>query len=147
MLQLRLRQFPGDVSPGQAPAAAPWRRSWWVQLDCFSFLRLEDTFLSQRKQPFQGFLRAGGGGGGGSGLRGEERRGRVGEGWRGGCLQEKSEGSESKTGPAPGWLLSHPTGAGGDVVLGNPWPASLTPSSPCPGCCLGDRLGWDGVGG
>ena len=68
-------QFPGDVSPGLVPAPAPWRRSWWVQLDCFSFLRLEDTFLSQRKQPFQGFLRAWGGGGGGPGLRGEREAG------------------------------------------------------------------------
>lgn len=78
-MQLWLWQFPGDVSPGQAPAPAPWRRSWWVQLDCFSFLRLEDTFLSQRKQPFQGFLRVRGGGGGGPGLREEERQGKVGE--------------------------------------------------------------------
>lgn len=83
-MQLWLRQFPGDVSLGQAPAPAPWRQSWWVQLDCFSFLRLEDTFLSQRKQPFQGFLRARGGGEGGPGLRGGKRQGEVGEGWAGG---------------------------------------------------------------
>lgn len=73
VLQLRPRQFPGDVSPGWAPAPAPWRRAWWVQLDCFSFLRLEDTFLSQRKQPFQGFLRARGWGGGGLRLMGREK--------------------------------------------------------------------------
>ena len=27
------------------------------------------------------------------------------------------------------------------MLLGNPRPASLTPSSPCPGCCLGGRAG------
>lgn len=88
------RQFPGDVSPGQAPAPAPWRRSWWVQLDCFSFLRLEDTFLSQRKQPFQGFLRAGAGGAWGGRwvwLKGRERQGEGGQELGGCCLQERSE--------------------------------------------------------
>lgn len=79
-MQLWPWQFPGDVSPGPMPAPAPWRRSWWVQLDCFSFLRLEDTFLSQRKQPFQGFLRARGGGGGGPGRRGEGEAGEDGGG-------------------------------------------------------------------
>lgn len=43
--------------------------------------------------------------------------------------------------------LPIPQGVGGGVFLGNPRPASLTPSSPCPGCCLGDQLGWGGVGG
>lgn len=90
-MQLRSRRFPGDVSPGAAPAPAPWRRSW-VQLDCFSFLRLEDTFLSQGKRPFQGLL-----GGGGPAPRG----GRRGGGGR---------GAEAPPG-AREWLRPQPAGA------------------------------------
>lgn len=109
-MQLWLRQFPGDVSPGRAPAPAPWRQSWWVQLDCFSFLRLEDTFLSQRKQPFQGFLRARGGGEGGPGLEWRRASGR----WvRGGQEGRLCPGQErARQAQLGGWLLNHPTEGG-----------------------------------